>query len=175
MRTVLIAPIACALILLSTTLAYASPNAYVRIDGIPGDSTVQSLERGDTIEAVELHFGATRGSYGAIQFRKRIDRASPLLMQRLVAGATIPEVQIRFFRPSPGGSGAEEQYYTITLQNVTVSRIDTDMASTLDPQTAPRPMTELVQLSYQRLTTKYEPTSASATATNSTQVRTLAR
>ncbi|MEL6329928.1 MAG: type VI secretion system tube protein TssD [Planctomycetota bacterium] len=60
-----------------------------------------------------------RRTYEPIVFRKRIDKASPLIAKSLTNNESVTGA-FKFFRPSPAGDGATEHYYTIEFADAQV-------------------------------------------------------
>lgn len=117
--------------------AYAEPNAIMRIKAgkqgeIKGGVTQKGREGSMAIVAFEHRvltpMDATSGlatgkrQHKPLRITKTIDRASPLLRNALINNETLKEVTIQFFQPS--GTGAETNYYTITLGNAHIAEIE---------------------------------------------------
>ena len=93
----------------------------LQIDGndIEGESTIGSMDREGTIECSAFEYRLTtprevgsgaltgRRQHSAVVITKRIDKTTPLLLKALCQNEIVTEATFRFFRPSPGGSGAE--------------------------------------------------------------------
>lgn len=137
-------------------------------NAIKGESSVESLDRADTIECLEFLDGvrtareAATGvatgerSYEPIRFRKKIDCASPLLAKALCNNETV-EAKFRFFRPNPAGDGTTEHFYTIELAEGRVSSIERHSPSVIDPASSNEPATEMVGLVFGKISWTYEP------------------
>jgi type VI secretion system secreted protein Hcp len=94
---------------------------------IQGESSVQSLNRANTIECIAFEqavatareagsgLATGRRTYEPITCRKLIDKASPLLAKALVQNEVV-EGTFRFYRPNPTGDGTTEQFYTIEIK-----------------------------------------------------------
>jgi len=139
---------------------------------IQGDSTVQSMSRENTIEAISFDHnvrvdtetsGMATGerSHSPIRIVKRIDRSSPLLHQALCNNEEL-EVTIKFYRPNPSGDGTTEQFYTIQLQQGRISSIKTISPNTIDESTASNPAMEEVCLVFGTIRWTYEPAGTEA-------------
>jgi len=148
---------------------HAAQNVYLTLkaDGveIPGDSPVLSLEREGTIEctAVNQEMFLPEGgrlSAGPFKFIKRIDRSSPLLYKALERQEQI-DATFRYFRPAPSGGGTEEHYYTIHLERGHISSIRHWFPNTVDPAAVSYPHTEEVSITFQTMTTTFEPVGVS--------------
>ncbi len=109
----------------------------LQIDGndIEGESTISSMDREKTIECnsfedslrspTEARTGLMTGrrQYTPVVITKRIDKSTPLLFNALTMNEPVDSAEFRFFRPSSGGSGAEEQFQTILLEDARISSI----------------------------------------------------
>lgn len=124
---------------------------------IEGDSTIISLGREDTIECFSFSqsgFTSTdRGSatrnYRPITIRKRIDKASPLLMQAWAQNHQGTAV-FRFYRPNQN-TGQTEHHYTIELSFARITAVSTTLPDTLDPDTASLPQLEIVSFEFDQI------------------------
>jgi type VI secretion system secreted protein Hcp len=142
----------------------------LEIDGnaVEGESTISSMEREGTIEcsayedAVQTPREETTGQltgrriYRPVTITKRIDKTTPLLWKALCQNEPVTSAEFRFFRPSPGGSGAEEHFQTVLLENgyvSAISRVSKD--AIMAGENAP-PMMERVSFHFQDITITYE-------------------
>lgn len=110
---------------------YLGPFLHLQIDGndIEGESTIASMEREGTIECQAFDHEmrvpydpvtfeiAGRQIHGAVTIIKRTDKTSPLLYKALCQNEPVTKAEFRFYRASLGGSGAEEHYSTVLLEN----------------------------------------------------------
>jgi type VI secretion system secreted protein Hcp len=104
----------------------------IRINGqvIEGDTTREN--RKGQIELLAFEQSVTtareagsglatgRRQYQPLLIRKRIDKASPLLMKALTENSNA-EVRFDFYRGNPTGDGTEERFYEISLRNARVA------------------------------------------------------
>jgi type VI secretion system secreted protein Hcp len=142
----------------------------LQIDGndVEGESTIASMEREGTIECSSFEdavttpreevTGALTGKrrYSPVTITKRIDKSTPILWKALCQNEPVTSAEFRFFRPSPGGSGAEEHFQTITLENGYISEIKrVSEDSIMGGEKAP-PMMEYVSIVFQDITITYE-------------------
>lgn len=142
----------------------------LEIDGNPveGESTVSSMNREGTIECLSYEAalvtprdeasGRVRGrrQHQPITFVKRIDKSTPLLIRALCQNQPINKAEFHFFRPSPGGSGAEEHFYTVLLEDAYVSSVrQLSEDATLAGQDA-APMIEEIELVFSEISWTYE-------------------
>ena len=132
-------------------------------DNVPGDSTVTTMERANTIEVLSLEQQVSmafdratlqptgRRIYAPIRFTKRVDRATPLLRQALsqnqvVAGA------FRWFRPNPSGTGTTQHFFTLSFTEGRVTRCALRLPDTLDAVQATLAPMEEVELTFSSIT-----------------------
>lgn len=164
-------PLIAALMLLSGSIFAAQP-VYITLEingnRIDGDSTVTSFDRENTIEAFSFGLNVNtprdvatggltgRRQYRPITFLKRYDKATPLLLKALALNEPVTRLEARFFRASPV-DGAEQHYFTITLENGFISSInqvnETPLVPTADSNLAGR---ELISVVFDRITMTYE-------------------
>ena len=110
-------------------------NLLIQGNKVDGDSTKASMDRADTIECHSFFYELSsprematgrltgRRQHSPVTIVKPVDRSTPLLLKALCQNEVVNRADFRFFRPSPGGSGAEEHYYTVLLENGFVSEI----------------------------------------------------
>jgi type VI secretion system secreted protein Hcp len=122
---------------------------------IKGESTQHSLGRQDSIECVyyeqnvvtarEAGSGMATGrrQYNPLVIRKRIDKASPLILKALAENQVI-EGTFKFFRPNPTGDGTTEQFYTVVIKAGRVASVKQLCPDTLVPATSTEPPLEEV-------------------------------
>lgn len=116
---------------LITSGSSSVPYLWLQINGndIEGESTIASMDREGTIECqsfdheirvpydpVTFAFEGRR-IHGAVSIIKRTDKTSPLLYKALCRNEPVDKAEFRFYRSSLGGSGAEEHYSTVLLEN----------------------------------------------------------
>lgn len=91
--------------------------------GSPGSAIEVSYYESSVLTAREAGSGMATGrrQYQPILIRKRIDKASPLLMRGMTQNQ-VGEVEFRFYRPN-ASTGASEHFYTVRLQNASISSI----------------------------------------------------
>lgn len=131
------------------SLAAETVHLYLKANGvdIQGDSTQTSLGREGSIECLGFHMAvqsSPSGSPGAkvITCKKRIDKASPLLLKAL-AEQQVLDFTFKFFRPNPTGDGTTEQHYTISsLKTGRLVSVEQALPSTVDVATANMPLLE---------------------------------
>lgn len=142
---------------------------YLKANGadIKGESTVESLGRKDSIECIaydqavntarEAATGMVTGrrQYGPLAIRKRIDKASPLLVKALTNNEAIEGV-FKFFRPNPTGDGTEQHFFTVEIKNGHVSAIKQALPNTITRETSGEPPQEEVSFVFRDITWTYE-------------------
>ncbi|MDF2629216.1 MAG: hypothetical protein K0R39_3047 [Symbiobacteriaceae bacterium] len=64
-----------------------------------------------------------RRQYQPLLIRKRIDKASPLLMKALTENSVV-DATFGFYRPNPTGDGAEERFYEIEIRHGRVASVE---------------------------------------------------
>ena len=142
----------------------------LEIDGnaIEGESTISSMDREGTIECSSYE-GAVitprddasgrvtgRRQHHPVKFVKRIDKSTPLLLKALCQNEPVTKAEFHFFRPSPGGSGAEEHFYTVLLENGYVSSVSQLSEDVIIAGEDVPPMMEEVELVFGDITWTYE-------------------
>jgi type VI secretion system secreted protein Hcp len=121
MRLVLLTYVA--LVAAATTPLAAAYNAYLRIEGVPGESRVAGRE--GWIDITTISHGLTRMAGGAeaqhvdVTLLKQLDSASPLLAARCATGLLIPEAVLDFVRQDETST----RFYRVFLKNVTISLV----------------------------------------------------
>ncbi|WP_439609416.1 type VI secretion system tube protein TssD [Hydrogenophaga sp.] len=132
-------------------------------DDVPGDSTVTSMSRADTIEVLSLEqalsktfdratlLATGRRIYTPLKFTKRLDRSTPLLRQALVENRVVAGA-FRWYRPNPDASGTTEQFFTLAFTAGRITKCTLRLPDTLDPALALLPPLEDVELTFSTIT-----------------------
>lgn len=110
-------------------------DAYVKIEGIPGESTAKGFEK--QIEVMSYHHGVSqstdisasssggattgRTTHADFQITKALDTASPVLLQRCSDGTHIPSLTLTLVR---SGGDSKVPFMTYTLTNLVVSNVN---------------------------------------------------
>ncbi len=142
----------------------------LEIDGneIEGESTISSMERENTIECAAFTYGLStprdetsftltaNRQHTPVTITKRIDKSTPLLLKALCRNEPVTKAEFRFFRPSPGGSGAEEQFYTVLLENGFVSSVEQESLDAITGGEKAPPMMEDISFVFRQITWTYE-------------------
>lgn len=135
---------------------------------IKGDSTIESLDRADSIECLsfsdsvrtarEASTGMATGerTYEPIRVVKRIDKSSPLLAKALCDNEVI-EAEFRFYRPNPAGDGTTQHYFTIVIQQARIASITRVSPDVIDPASANTPASEEVSFVFGYVRWTYVP------------------
>jgi type VI secretion system secreted protein Hcp len=95
-----------------------SLDAFMRIDGIPGDSVVRGHENEIVLTSYSQTF-ATRACSRVVAL-KNIDRASPALITTAAANTLLPSVVITVRKPGD----TPIDFYRALLQNVLIERVE---------------------------------------------------
>ncbi len=138
-------------------------DTYIKFDNIPGEVT--TADHKEWIEVLSYSHGVSmainestvsagsrssgRANVSDFSFVKMMDKASVLLTDSCVRGATIPTVTVDLTR---SGEGKQEVYMTYTLSGVLVSSISVGAGGDGVP-------TESVSLAFGKISWKYLPTS----------------
>lgn len=144
-------------------------NAYMTIKGqkqgnISGSVTQKGRENSILVHAYSHEIVSPRDPQSGLPTGKRmhkplvivkqIDKSSPLLWLALANNENLTTCQIQFFTPAiaaAGAAGAEQQTYTITLTNASISDIHESMPSNVDTTQAKLPLQEEVSFIYQKI------------------------
>ena len=85
-----------------------------------------------------------------------MDKSSALLWKAWSNGEAVTTVSFRFYRPSPGGSGAEEHFLTVLLENGIVAGVSTTSQDVIVAGSDAPPVMESVTFTFERITWTYE-------------------
>lgn len=139
-------------------------NAYLRLKGeTQGDikGSVTQAGREDSImvigtsHEVESPRDAASGlptgkrQHKPFTITKEIDMATPLLYNALVNNENIPEWKLEYWQPST--SGAEQQHYSVTLTNASISEIRQEMLNNKYPENMQHKEREHIAFCYQKI------------------------
>jgi type VI secretion system secreted protein Hcp len=153
------------LAVLSVSPSLAAFDSFLKIEGIPGEST--DAKHADEIVVTSFSTGlgqqpATGGAGGRggkavlheLAITKWLDRASPLLMLKCAQGTHLPTAVLTVRK-----AGEDRlEYYKITLSDVVISSI-----SSLGSSSGDRP-TESVSLNFTKIEWEYTPQKADGSA-----------
>lgn len=162
MKRITLFLVVCAL---SAITARAAFDAFLKLDGVPGESRHADHKDEIDIQSFSMGIVAPAGAVGAPQFSdlaltKYLDKASPILMLKCAQGARIGTAVLTC--KSVGEKPVD--FYVIRLKDVVVTSISVSGAAGGD-----RPM-ESLSLSYAEIEWEYVPTTE--TGTTGTPVRT---
>lgn len=147
---------------------------YLKSNGedVQGDSTQISLGRENSIECLSFcdsvrtarekgsGMATGRRTFEPVLFRKRIDKASPILARSLCNNEVV-EAVFKFFRPNPAGDGTTEHFFTVELGKGRIAHIRRISPDTIDPASATEPPTEEMGIVFHEITWTYESSGAS--------------
>ena len=138
----------------------AQPTAsFVKIDGVAGESTDARHPGESDIQTFHLKAtndgggtaggggGAGKVAFGAAEFTKSYDKASPQLLQKVASGQHIRTVSFSFRR----GGGAGDGFLVYKLDDVAVSSYEQG------GDTGVSPLLEHVGLTFSKITASYTP------------------
>lgn len=149
-------------------------NGYLRIESDNGPIEGSAIEVGQEgkIEvwavnheiAIETNVGSGqatgRRQHRPLRITKPLDKASPLLMDALVNNRNLLDVELQMYRTDD--TGAEEHYYTIVLQDATVSNMRVEMLNNRYNENAAQDPREHVSFVYSKIQVTYVPDGISA-------------
>ncbi|MGB1110012.1 MAG: Hcp family type VI secretion system effector [Gammaproteobacteria bacterium] len=95
-----------------------------------------------------------RRVHGELMINKETDKSTPKLYKALCEGEKLTEVEIRWYRYS--GSTADENFYTVLLENALITRIEPKVLNRLDQPDAPFRHMEDVAFAYEKITWSWE-------------------
>lgn len=111
--------------------------AYVQIEGVPGEST--NTKHPDWIEVQDLKHslqqrgGQTAGSGAMVQgraagspykFWKKIDKSSPVLMEKCLAGEHLSKVEVHLVRVE---NGENLTYMDVNLEDAIINEVEANV------------------------------------------------
>ena len=157
----------------------------LEIDGtvVEGESTAGGLGREGTIECASFRYGVStpvaasgvsgKWQHRQVQITKRVDRATPALLQALTDHRVVTNAWFRFYRPTVKG---EEHFYTVRLEDAYVTAVNPmSVSKESDPSVLPfgqdqlppagyadpglgSPLMEAIEFAFGAITSTYEPT-----------------
>lgn len=122
-------------IILSVTPAYSAYDAFLKIEGVDGESTAKGYEKWIRIESFSwgasqsISFGSGGREAGKVaitdlSLTKRVDRSSPALFLKTAKGDVVNQVELRLVRTDSKGN-YEAPFYQIKLDDVIISSVQT--------------------------------------------------
>jgi type VI secretion system secreted protein Hcp len=155
------------LTLLALAPAHAALTAYLgmKANGAPVQGSVTQKGREGKIAIiafdheirtpVDLPTGLPTGKtqHGTLTITKELDKSTPLLYQALVQSQTLSDWELQCWRPNlqPGGTGSEQQHYTVKLEGARVVGIKQRMPNNKNPELTRFETYEEVTFSYQSI------------------------
>lgn len=134
-------------------------------DEIKGESGVLSLDREDSIECLSFSQSAfkhmdkkpgfqlhTEATFLPIRITKRIDGATPFIAKAFFKHEKVGGV-FRFFRPDPGGSGGEQHFFTMSIENGRIAEHEIISPDLFDDPS--KPPLETVGFTFRSLSWEY--------------------
>lgn len=115
--------LAAALLCALAPLTVRATNFAVLLSGVDGGSTDAAFPGGIELEGFGVEGPLFTGAPAELTLRKRIDKATPLLMRGCATGKHFPSAVIIGRRSSDGGGGGGGDYIKITLKEVLISSI----------------------------------------------------
>ena len=145
----------CALawLLCGAVRVQAAIDAYLFLDGIPGESTAAGFVDQIVIDSFSMgvaNAGGARAQLSDLNLMHALDKASPLLMLKCAQGATIPSAVLTVRTIT--SSGKPVPFYVIRLTNVKVTSVQVSGAT----GGAARP-SESFSLNYETIEWEYTP------------------
>lgn len=134
--------------------------AYMEIADIPGSATRAGRE--DQIEVfafehqvdrpTDTNTGAPTGARVHREFKvlKAFDKSTPILYDYLCRGQVIDSVILHWYHTSP--EGTEDEYFTHTLGNVSITKMEPHMKNVNVDQFRALPHQEWVTFRYENIT-----------------------
>jgi type VI secretion system secreted protein Hcp len=164
-------------VLVASTSADAALNAYLRLKGqksgeIKGSVTQKGRE--NTIMVIALDQATSkpingRTNTGPLVLTKEVDQSSPLLHGSLANAEVFTEFTLQFWRPQisgVGGTGMEEQFYTVKLTNARITNMRTVMLNNKNPELTRYAEYEEVSFTYDAIEWTYVKGGISTTEKN---------
>ena len=128
------------------TMSKASHEDEIQIQGFTSDIQVPRDPQSGQPTGQRVHLGIT--------FTKVFDKSSPLMYQALATGEQIKKCVFQWYRTAP--TGEQEHYFTIELEEATITEVKTYMPNCLDPANGPFTHMEDVTLSYKKINWTHE-------------------
>lgn len=156
-------------------------NAYLTLIGETQGQILGSVTKvghEETIEILEtkhlVHYplDAVTGEITAkkkhkpVTITKVVDKTTPLLFNMWMTNENITQFTLEFYNVNQ--SGAEEQFYTILLEDARIAGIRFEQPDTRDAVASQLPITEQITLVYSKITLTHESTGNTATEDLST-------
>ena len=143
------------IVMIAVCSARAALNAYLRADGITGDTTQNAYQGMVTVIGFNHEVDAVRDSNGVptgkrqhapFKILKPISVNSPQFADLLVRNRSIETADLNLFQASP--TGTETNYYTYHFTGVHIISIRNWMANNEDPSMTRFPALEEISFTY---------------------------
>jgi type VI secretion system secreted protein Hcp len=161
--------------LLCATTAWSSIPAYLLLEGfsqgnITGDSKVKGFENAIIVlgykfaaeipidQASSLPTG--RRKYNPITIIKKIDDASPLLLQAFATSEKMRKFELTFIHIDDNGKA--ENFYRIILQNAMIVGIEDTMLNAVESAFSAYPLMEEITITFEKITVSHLPSNREA-------------
>ncbi len=104
----------------------------------------------------DVHTGQASGkrTHGSFKITKEVDAATPLLYQALCTNEVMKSIEIRWYRTTE--QGEEENYFTTSLTDATISNMKEIMVLTKDKTKMDLPFMEEVAFTYKKIVWRHE-------------------
>lgn len=93
--------------------------------------------------------------HSPVEITKELDKSSPLLANALTTAEAL-DIKIQFYRFAPDGSGKQEQFYTVELEEAQLISYKAELPFVKDPEQAKYPLLERLLISFRRISAVYE-------------------
>ena len=120
-----------------------------------GTILVQAFDHVVEIPTDDRGIASGRRAHRPMTITKEIDRSTPMLYQALCTGELLTDVKLDWYRLD--GSGEEELYYSIELENAMITRIHPWVPNVLDRSSEGLRHMEDVSIAYERIIWTWEP------------------
>jgi type VI secretion system secreted protein Hcp len=104
------------------------------IEGREETILVQSFKHVVDLPSNEAGLPSGRRIHRPLMITKEVDKSSPKLYQALCTGEPMSEATLRWYRMD--GTGEEQQFFTVMLQNALLVKIESWVPDVLDKQNA---------------------------------------
>jgi type VI secretion system secreted protein Hcp len=120
-----------------------------------GTILVQAFDHVVEIPTDDRGIASGRRAHRPMTITKEIDRSTPMLYQALCTGELLTDVKLDWYRLD--GSGDEELYFSIELENAMITRIHPWVPNVLDRKSEGLRHMEDVSIAYERIIWTWEP------------------
>ena len=125
------------------------------LDNREGTILVQAFDHVVEIPTDDRGIASGRRKHSPISITKEIDRSTPMLYQALCTGELLTSVILDWYRID--GTGEDELYYTMELENAMITRIHPWVPNVLDRSTENLRHMEDVSIAYESIIWTWEP------------------